>query len=59
MKIGPIPFWVISPFGGAQLWTYYCVLWLVTNNRPSLISTQRRLFVEGAGLRSRCDKLER
>ena len=32
--------------------------WLVTNNRPSLISTQRRLFVEGAGLwsvpRSHC-----
>jgi hypothetical protein len=26
MKIGPIPFWVISPFAGAQLWIYYCVL---------------------------------
>jgi len=26
MKIGPFPFWVISPFAGAQLWTYYCVL---------------------------------
>jgi hypothetical protein len=26
MKIGPFPFWVISPFIGVQLWTYYCVL---------------------------------
>ena len=26
MKIGPFAFWVISPFGGVQLWTYYCVL---------------------------------
>jgi hypothetical protein len=25
MKIGPFPFWVISPFAGVQLWTYYCV----------------------------------
>jgi hypothetical protein len=26
MKIGPFAFWVISPFSGVQLWTYYCVL---------------------------------
>jgi hypothetical protein len=26
MKIGPFAFWVISPFAGVQLWTYYCVL---------------------------------
>jgi hypothetical protein len=26
MKIGPFAFWVISPFGVVQLWTYYCVL---------------------------------
>jgi hypothetical protein len=26
LNIGPFPFWVISPFAGAQLWTYYCVL---------------------------------
>jgi hypothetical protein len=26
MKIGPFPFWVISPFTGVQLWTCYCVL---------------------------------
>jgi hypothetical protein len=26
MKIGPFAFWVISPFGGVQLWTYYCIL---------------------------------
>ena len=26
MKIGPFYFWVISPFAGVQLWTYYCVL---------------------------------
>ena len=26
MKIGPFGFWVISPFAGTQLWTFYCVL---------------------------------
>jgi hypothetical protein len=26
MKIGPFSFWVISPFAGVQLWSYYCVL---------------------------------
>ncbi|HWS97352.1 MAG TPA: hypothetical protein VN620_12875, partial [Candidatus Methylomirabilis sp.] len=26
MKIGPFAFWVISPFAGVQLRTYYCVL---------------------------------
>jgi len=26
VKIGPFPFWVISPFAGTQLWTFYCVL---------------------------------
>ena len=26
MKFGPFSFWVISPFTGIQLWTYYCVL---------------------------------
>lgn len=26
MKIGPFAFWLISPFAGVQLWTYYCVL---------------------------------
>jgi hypothetical protein len=25
MNFGPFPFWVISPFAGVQLWTYYCV----------------------------------
>jgi hypothetical protein len=26
MKIGPFPFWAISPFTGVQLWTLYCAL---------------------------------
>jgi hypothetical protein len=26
MRMGPFAFWVISPFAGLQLWSYYCVL---------------------------------
>jgi hypothetical protein len=26
MKIGPFAFWIISPFAGVQLWTYYLVV---------------------------------
>ena len=25
-RIGPFTFWMVSPFAGLQLWTYYCVL---------------------------------